>query len=149
MKKFQFNLSGVLRYKQQILDSLQNEYAMAMQRVRQQEEVLRQAQERYREVNQELRRKEAEGITIAEAMGYETGLRVLERQIQQEEERLRQLQAQAEAKREQVIAARQDTASLEKLRDHQLEDYRKGVQKQEEQSIDELVSTTRVMAALS
>ena len=46
-----------------------------------------------------------------------------------------------------MVAARQETASLEKLRDHKLEDYQKMVQKQEEQFIDELVSTTRVMAS--
>ena len=88
-----------------------------------------------------------EGITIADAMGYETGLRVLEKEIQAQEKRLRQLQEEAEEKRLKMVAARQETASLEKLRDHKLEDYQKMVQKQEEQFIDELVSTTRVMAS--
>ena len=135
MKKFQFSLETVLRYKEQVLESLQNEYAAAAQRVREQEALLRQTEGRYRDLNQEFRTAAEEGITIADAMGYETGLRVLEKEIQAQEKRLK------------MVAARQETASLEKLRDHKLEDYQKMVQKQEEQFIDELVSTTRVMAS--
>ena len=48
--------------------------------------------------------------------------------------------------RQQVVAARQETASLEKLREQKLDGYRKAVQKQEEQFIDELVSASRVTA---
>ena len=147
MKKFQFSLDTVLRYKLQVLESLQNEYAVAAQRVREQEALLRQTEGRYRDLNQEFREAAAEGITIADAMGYESGLRVLEKEIQAQEKRLRQLQDEAEEKRLKMVAARQETASLEKLRDHKLEDYQKMVQKQEEQFIDELVATTRVMAS--
>ena len=147
MKKFQFSLETVLRYKEQVLESLQNEYAAAAQRVREQEALLRQTEGRYRDLNQEFRTAAEEGITIADAMGYETGLRELEKEIQAQEKRLRQLQEEAEEKRLKMVAARQETASLEKLRDHKLEDYQKMVQKQEEQFIDELVSTTRVMAS--
>ena len=147
MKKFQFSLETGLRYKEQVLESLQNEYAAAAQRVREQEALLRQTEGRYRDLNQEFRTAAEEGITIADAMGYETGLRVLEKETQAQEKRLRQLQEEAEEKRLKMVAARQETASLEKLRDHKLEDYQKMVQKQEEQFIDELVSTTRVMAS--
>ena len=149
MKKFQFGLSGVLRYKQQVLDNLRNEHAQAVQLVRVQEKLLHQAQTRYAGLNAEFRAREAEGISAADALGLETGLRVLEKQIRAEEERLRQLQARAEEKRRQVIAARQDTASLEKLREHEWEDYRKAVQKQEEQLIDELVSNARAASGVS
>lgn len=37
MKRFQFGLDTVLQYKRQVLDGAQNEYAEAIQRVRQQE----------------------------------------------------------------------------------------------------------------
>ena len=147
MKRFQFGLDTVLRYKQQVLDGLQNEYAAAAQRVREQEALLRRTEERHRDLNREFRTAEAEGITIADALGYENGLRVLEREIRAQEAQLRQLQAEAEEKRLKMVAARQETLSLEKLREHKLEDYQKAVQKQEEQFIDELVSTNRAMAS--
>ena len=77
MKRFQFGLDTVLQYKRQVLDGAQNEYAEAIQRVRQQERRLREAEARHRSLNQQFRRAEAEGITIADAMGYEMGLRML------------------------------------------------------------------------
>ena len=146
MKKFQFGLDGVMRYKQQVLEGAQNEYAVLVQRVQQQEQRLQTVVERYRAYNQEFRQAEAEGITIAQAMGYETGLRALEREQQQEEKRLKQMQAQAEQGRQRLVAARQDTNSLEKLKEKKSEVYRKEAQKQEEEFIDELVSNTRAVA---
>ena len=146
MKKFQFGLDGVMRYKQQVLEGAQNEYAVLVQRVQQQEQRQQTVVERYRAYNQEFRQAEAEGITIAQAMGYESGLRALEREQKQEEKRLKQMQAQAEQGRQRLVAARQDTNSLEKLKEKKSEVYRKEAQKQEEEFIDELVSNTRAVA---
>ena len=145
MKRFQFGLDTVLQYKRQVLDGAQNEYAEAIQRVRQQERRLREAEARHR--SQQFRRAEAEGITIADAMGYEMGLRMLEGEIQREESRLHQLQTEAEERRKRMIAARQDTSPLEKLREKKLESYEKELQRQEELRIDELVANTRAVEA--
>ena len=79
MKKFQFSLESVLGYKQQVLESLQNEHAILIQKMRQQEERLRQMEESYWAWNEEFRQAEMEGITVAEAMRYESGLRFWER----------------------------------------------------------------------
>lgn len=87
------------------------------------------------------------GVTIADAMGYEMGLRMLEGEIQREESRLHQLQTEAEERRKRMIAARQDTSSLEKLREKKLESYEKELQRQEELRIDELVANTRAVEA--
>jgi flagellar FliJ protein len=46
-----------------------------------------------------------------------------------------------------MIAARQDTSSLEKLREKKLESYEKELQRQEELRIDELVANTRAVEA--
>mgnify|MGYP000105610435 FL=1 len=62
--------------------------------------------------------------------------------------RLREYEAAAEEKRRQVVAARQDTASLEKLKDKKWEDYQKQVQKGEELLIEELVTAARARTAV-
>ena len=116
-----------------------------LEKVRRQEERLEQEQARYAQLNREFRQAEAEGITIAEAMRYESGLRYLEGVIQRETRVLQQLQEEAERKRKQVVQARQETASLEKLKEKKHAAYLKGVQKSEELFIDELVSAARVM----
>ena len=81
--------------------------------------------------------------------GCETETRVdadAMQKIREEQRQLDRLKHQEEDKRSEVVAARQDTSSLEKLREKKLEGYRKEVQKGEEAMIDELVSTARVMA---
>ncbi len=148
MKRFQFNLNTVLSYKQQVLEELQNEHGQLLYQVRQQELVLQAAEERYRGLNLEFRQAETEGLTIAEALRYESGLRFLEDEIQREAKRLREYEAAAEEKRRQVVAARQDTASLEKLKDKKWEDYQKQVQKGEELLIEELVTAARARTAV-
>ena len=149
MKKFRFSLETVLDYKQQVLDALQAEHGAILAQVRAQEELLERLEANYYELDQEFTQRKMEGISILNEMQYEQYLRAMEREIQEavlEREKLRQ---EEEAKRAQVVAAKQDTSSLEKLREKKLDLYNKAVQKSEEAMIDEFVSTTRVMAAQS
>ncbi len=144
MKKFQFSLDTVLGYKQQVLDNLRSEHAALLRQVNEQEAVVAALVQQHRQLNADFREAEREGMTIARAKTYEMGLRALEQQIQAATVRLRALEQAAEEKRRQVVAARQETASLEKLREQKLDSYQKSVQKHEEQFIDELVSASRV-----
>ena len=144
MKKFKFSLDSVLSYKQQVLDALKGEHAAILAQIREQEDVLEAAWQAYRDCNEEYRQRKAEGITVMDAIFYQNGLRVLERDIQRETDRLEELRRQEEAKRQEVVGAKIDTSSIEKLREHKLEDYNKAVQKAEEGLIDEFVSSARV-----
>ena len=146
MKKFKFSLDSVLSYKEQILDALKGEHAAILAQVREQEDVLEAVWQEYRECNEEYRQRKAEGITVMDAMFYQNGLRVLEADIQRETDQLEELRRQEEAKRQQVVNAKIDTSSLEKLKDKKLELYNKAVQKSEEALIDEFVSSARARA---
>lgn len=147
MKKFQFSLDTVLSYKQQVLDAVKAEHALALARVHAQEEVLEDLWSRYRACNEEYRARKAEGMTIIDATFYQNGLRALEADIQRETDRLEELRAQEEAKRSEMIEAKVDTSSLEKLKGKKQELYQKAVQKDEEQLIDEFISAARVSSA--
>ena len=146
MKKFKFSLDSVLSYKQQVLDALKGEHAAILAEVRAQEEVLEATWQAYRDCNEEFCQRKLEGMTIADAMFYETGLRTLERDIQRETDKLEVLKKKEEKKRQEVVDAKIDTSSIEKLREHKLEDYNKAVQKAEENLIDEFVSSARARA---
>ena len=147
MKKFKFSLDSVLSYKQQVLESLQGEHAVILAQVREQEGVLERTWQDYRDCDAEYRQRKAEGITITDAMVYQNGLRVLERNIQRETDKLKELRRKEEAKRQEVVDAKIDTSSIEKLKEKKLDAYRKSVQKAEEAAIDEFVMTQRAMAA--
>lgn len=147
MKKFQFSLETVLGYKQQALDALRVEHGAILAQVRAQEDVVDGLETDHREVDSEFSQRKLEGITIVDALSYEQYLRALERQIQTERRKLEVLRHKEEQKRMQVVEARKETATLEKLREHKLDDYHKAEQKEEEKRIEEFVSTTRAMAA--
>ncbi len=148
MKKFKFSLDSVLSYKQQALDALKGEHAAILAEVREQEAVLEAAWQAYRDCDAEYTQRKAEGITITDAMVYQNGLRVLERDIQRETEKLDGLRKKEEKKRREVVDAKIETSSIEKLKEHKLEDYHKAVQKAEENLIDEFVSSARARAGI-
>ena len=148
MKKFRFSLESVLDYKQQALDSLKREHGAIVAQVKAQEDYLAGLESDYREMDAEFCQRKLEGIAVLDAMRYEQYLRAMERQIQQAILRLEDLRRLEEAKRAEVVSAKQDTSASEKLKDKKLDSYNKAVQKSEEAMIDEFVSTTRAMAAL-
>ena len=92
MKKFKFQLDTVLRYKTQVLDIRLAEHGTALAQVRRQETVLEQARQNLLDCEEEYRQKKAEGITIVEAMKYETGIEVLAKALKRELAKLRDLQ---------------------------------------------------------
>jgi flagellar FliJ protein len=146
MKKFQFSLETVLSYKNQVLDALQAEHAILLAQVHEQEERLDQVVQWYHSYNEEYRLRKQEGMTILDAMEYQQGLRVLESDIQRETKKLEELRDAAEKKRAEVVAAKVETSSLDKLKEKKLGDYQKAVQKDEEQKVEEFVSTTKAIA---
>ena len=148
MKKFRFSLETVLDYKQQALDAIRAEHAAILAQVRAQEAVVEGLEEEYRQVDMEFTQRKMEGLTVLDALNYEQYLRALEREILEERKKLSKLRHQEEQKRSQVVEARKETATIEKLKEHKLEDYRKAEQKDEEQRIEEFVSTTRAMSAM-
>lgn len=149
MKKFRFSLETVLEYKQQILDSLQAEHGAILAQIREQEAYIEEVEAAYRHLSQEFNRRKEEGVSILDALKYEQYLRAREREIEEAYARLHELQEQEEAKRAEVIEAKKDTSSIEKLREKKLDIYNKAVAKSEEALIDEFVTTKRVMEAQS
>ena len=143
MKRFQFNLDSVLNYRRQVLDGCQGEYAHERDQVRQQEARKADAEERYAKHNQEFRDAASAGITAADALTYEGGLRLLEQEIAREIRLLEDYRRAAEEKREQMMRAHIDKAALEHLREKKWQDYNRSVQKSDELFIDELVSSSR------
>ena len=141
MKKFKFSLDTVLSYKQQVLEALQGEHALALAAVREQEALLENLWGQYRDYNAEYRRRAEEGLPLTEALMYQNGLRAAEQEIQRETRHLEELRAEEEKRR------KKDTSSIEKLREKKLDAYHKAEAKSEEAFIEEFVSTMRVNAA--
>ena len=138
MKKFKFSLDTVLSYKQQVLDALRGEHAECLAKVRAQEELLENLWQEYRDYNGEYQERAREGLPVTDALMYQNGLRAAELEIQQETARLEKLA--------EVVEARKETSSIEKLREKKLAAYHKALEKSEEQFIEEFVSAARAHA---
>ena len=149
MKRFRFSLETVLDYKQQVLDSLQAEHGAILARVKRQKELIERLEADYRALAGEFNQRKAEGISILDAMKYEQYLRSSERELEEAYSHLAKLQKQEEEKRSEVVDAKKETSSIEKLKEKKLEIYNKAVQKSEENMIDEFVMTKRAMEAQS
>ena len=147
MKKFKFALDTVLSYKQQVLDALQGEYAEAMASVHAQEMLLEKLWREYRDCNEDYRDRAMDGMPITEALMYQNALRACELEIQRETKHLEELEAEAERRREKMVEAKKETASIEKLREKKLDAYHKAEAKSEEMFIEEFVSSTRAAHA--
>lgn len=147
MKRFRFSLETVLSYKQQIQDALQGEHAEALAKVRAQEAVLDTLLHQYRAYDEEYRVRCGTGLLMTEVLIYQSGLRAMEREIEQASQHLKELKQQEEKKREAVIEAKRETSSIEKLKEKKLQEYQKAVGKSEEVFIEEFVSTGRVREA--
>lgn len=98
------------------MDTLRIEHAAAIARVREQEEVVAALQKRFNEVNEEYRNKKQQGMTIADAVGYDLMLRVQEKEIDQARETLALRKKEEESKRNEVIHAKTDKATIERLK---------------------------------
>ena len=147
MKKFRFSLETVLNYREQMLVAVKAEHASALLKVRQQEDVIDNLVKEFDDINNQYRQKKMTGMTIADAMSFDIMLRAQERKIDYEKNILVKLKHDEEEKRERVRQAKTDKATIEKIKENKYNQYKKAIQKNEEQFIDEFVSTKRVMAA--
>lgn len=149
MKKFFFALDTVLRYKEQVLDSLQAEHARILAKVRECELAIDELEFQHKQCVIEFQQSRANGIKINEIRTYENYLESLQIKIRRKKELLARLKEQEEAKRLEVVEAKKETSSIDKLKERKQMEYDKEVQKQEEHFIEEFVTTRDAMARLN
>ena len=148
MKQFRFQLDPVLDYKQQALDALMTELSEAQMLAAAQEAARDQARENLRRSDEAFAKKRENGFTNLQAMEYEAEQQVLKDRLRKEEALLLQRRKELEDKRQEVVAARQDTHVLEKLKELRRGEYDKATLKEEEKALDDLTAARRAMAAL-
>ena len=142
MKKFSFSLDTVLDYKGQVLESKQNEHGKAMAAQNEQEKIIIKLKSKYHTYKEELNEKRKQGLTVIEAISYESYMNHLDSMIRIENEKLEDLKEYQEQKRGEVVEAKKETATIEKLKDKKRLEYDKMLLKKDELFIEEFVSNT-------
>lgn len=146
MKRFQFQLEPVLNFKQQGLDALMVELSAIQAQVAAQENRRSAAYQKLAEFDEEYASRRSEGLTVVEALEYQSCQQVLEQRARKEHEELLRLQREAERKRGEVVEARKETHSLERLKEVRQTEHRAAEQKAEEKDLDDLTASRRTAA---
>ena len=146
MKKFEFHLNTVLSYKEQVLNSRMNEYGAAVEQSNRQQRRLEQAKQEFISYNMEFSEKKLIGITALEAIKFQGCLETLESRIAQATQLLKGLKQAEELKRLELVEAKKEKASLEKLQDIKRREYDAAALKAEERAIDDLIAARRANA---
>jgi flagellar FliJ protein len=142
MKKFSFPLDTVLNYKDQILDNLKSEHALILAHVTQQEQKILTLSEQRGVACTRFREETHCGMTVSAMREYESYITYMQQRILYEEGTLLKLKKKEEHKRNEVVEARKEKASIEKLKEKKLNLYNKEVLRSEELFIEEFVSNT-------
>lgn len=140
MKKFSFALDKVLSYKRQYEESVRSEHAAILHKVTLQEEKIARLWEEDAQTRQGMDEVKKTGCTILQIRTYESYLDFLQKEIANEQRILNVLKVREEEKREELIKAKTDTKSIDKLKEKKLEEYRYEVAKEQEQLIEEFVN---------
>lgn len=149
MKKFQFTLSKMLDYKDQILDREKNTLMQIRSQINAIAEKISSYEEEFDKVSLEMQTKSAKGITVLEIKGYDYRLESIRHQLKQLENEKKVLEQAAERQLKVVIAVSQEVSGLDKLQEKQLEEYNYDLAKSEELFISELVASNIIRENLA
>lgn len=149
MKKFQFTLKKMLGYKEQIADREKNTLAALRIICDKIQANITRLEEAFTQNALALREEQAFGITRAELMAYDNRMKDIRNQIKRLKQELEIAQRDVEVQLEVVIVAVKEVSTLEKLEEHQREEYDKLVQKEEELYIEEYITSETVRKKIS
>lgn len=142
MKKFVFTLDKVLDYKEQVENSLRSEYAQKIEQVRKQERYIDSLNAEFAGCRNEFEARKKQGCTASLMVSYDGYLNSIRLRIEKEKGILCKMKQEAERKREEMVSAKVETSSFEKLKEKKQTEYEKEAMKKEEQFIEEFVSNT-------
>jgi flagellar export protein FliJ len=140
MKKFQYNLQSVLEYKQRILDDLKEQYALRMKFVEEKKLEIQNLRAKADALTVEFDEVKKTGAAIEKFLMYSSMIDNLDKQVEMEKEALKILQANADKKKDEVVAANIDVNKFVKLKEKKQMLYKAQEQKDQEAFIDEFVS---------
>ena len=140
MKKFVFPLERMLEYQVQVLDKEKGILGRFIAERNSLEDKIAQLKKNLSKVRTDMAIKEAEGTTIFVLKSFFSILESGRIQVEELEARLVQVNVRLEQQRQVVTAAAQEVKKLERLKENQLEEYRRAEAKEQQELIIEHVS---------
>lgn len=143
MKKFAFSLDKVLAYKQQTLDIKKNELASLQMKLIDLEREIDALNNQFTATNRKMVEELQKGLNASDIVIYKTYFNTLNQKILKLIDQKKQFLDIIAQKKIDIVSINSEISGLEKLRDKQLAEYLKSVQKSEELAMDEYICQTR------
>ncbi|MBW7573352.1 flagellar export protein FliJ [Caproiciproducens faecalis] len=143
MKKFTFSLEKVLSFKQQTLDVKKNELALLQMKLIEFEKEIDALNNQFAATNRKMVEELQKGLNAGDILIYKTYFNTLNQKILRLIDQRKQLLDMIVLKKADIVAVNSEISGLEKLRDKQLTEYLKQIQKSQELAMDEYVGQAR------
>jgi flagellar export protein FliJ len=143
VKRFQFTLDKLKSYREQLLEREKNALAvMRLERVRFEDEK-KAAEIELAESSENFKRKTAAGVSVSEFLTHKNHHYALGGRIVEKQKAIEEAERRIEKQLRKVVEATADVRTLEKLEEHQLEEYTAKAAKEDELFIAEFVNTSQ------
>ena len=143
MAKFIFKMQNILNIKEKLEDQAKNRYGMALARLREEEALLQQLQDKkygYEWQLRQLLEMTEEGLSLRDIRQLEDGIETMKYRIRMQQIAVNRANQQVEVARMQLDEAMKERKTYEKLKEKAFETFKKEVEKEERKEVDELVS---------
>lgn len=133
-----FKLQSVLNYRQSLEDQAQQVLTASLKQRTGLENQLEQQHVALRNHDEELKRRQQDGLTVAEIDLFEAQIQHCRRLIKDLGSRINQLDARIQSERDVLLHAARDRQVMEKLKDKQESEYRLELSRKERVMLDEI-----------
>lgn len=140
MKKFVFTLQNLKEFREQTLDTEKGTLAEMRAELVEMESQLEHILEELAKLNRDLLELYAKGTTANDISVHKRYINAKQQELHQMRHQILMQNRKIEQQLQAVIDATQELSKLERLEEHQLDDYKAAEQKETEQFIEEFVS---------
>lgn len=141
MKKFNFPLEKVLKFRTSLLDEEKNRLAELRRDAAETESRIEDCRRQIKQSDLELKESAARGTTIGRIQLLNFEIDSANRMIEELEKQLKKQLFLVERQLAVVLEATKDVNGLERLKDKQREEYNEAIRKEDDLTISELVSS--------
>ncbi|NLJ57612.1 MAG: hypothetical protein GX339_02085 [Tissierellia bacterium] len=145
MKKFTFSLQKVLEIKEQLLENLKIELSNLNLQLRNIELSIKNIEEKYQDIENEYSEKTSKAISVGQMAYYKILMTSTLKQLEEKEEEKELTLKKIAAKRQEIINMNIEISSLDKLKEKELEKYKKEYNRKQELFIEEFVSNKSIV----
>ena len=140
MKKFQFSLGRMRDYRERLLEEEKGTLQRYKAERNQIEDEIARLEGEFGELSRRMQEKAEKGTTVIELRKLSAQMDNVRMQIRELEKALTKAEQRVEKQMQVVVEANKEVTKLDKLEEKQLEEYRRQVNKADEDRIDEFVS---------